>query len=148
MSGYVAGALFQATVAGITAFVMLKILGITSALTQALVIAILDLIPMVGATLGAVIVGIVIAFSGSTADLIIWIVFAIVYQQFENYVVQPRIQSRAVSIDPFIVVLAALIGDTLLGVLGALLAIPGAATIQIAVREYQDYRRLAGAGNF
>jgi predicted PurR-regulated permease PerM len=147
VSAYVAGALVQATIAGITAFVMLEILGIPSALTLALVIAILDLIPLVGATLAAVVVGIVIVFAGSTADLIVWIIFAIVYQQFENYVVQPRIQSRAVSLDPFIVVLAALIGGTLLGVLGALLAIPGAATIQIAVREYLDYRRLAGAGN-
>ena len=147
VSGYVAGALFQATVAGITAFLMLSILGIPSALTLALIIAVLDLIPLVGATLGAVIVGVVILFSGSTADVIIWTIFAIVYQQFENYVVQPRIQSRAVSIDPFIVVIAALVGGTLLGILGALVAIPGAATIQIAVREFLDYRRLAGAGN-
>ena len=147
VSSYVAGAMVQATIAGITAFVMLSILGIPSALTLALVIAILDVVPLVGATIGAVIVGIVIVFSGSTADLIAWIVFAVVYQQFENYVVQPRIQSRAVSIDPFIVVIAALIGGTLLGVLGALLAIPGAATIQIAAREYTDYRRLAAAGN-
>jgi predicted PurR-regulated permease PerM len=110
VSGYVAGALAQATVAAVAAFVMLEILGIPSALTLALVIAILDVIPMVGATLGAVLVGIVILFAGSTADLIVWIVFAIVYQQVENYVVQPRIQSRAVSIDPFIVVIAALVG--------------------------------------
>lgn len=147
VSSYVAGALFQATVAGIAAFVMLTILGIPSALTLALIIAVLDLIPMVGATLGAVMVGVVILFSGSIADVIIWTIFAIVYQQFENYVVQPRIQSRAVSIDPFIVVIAALVGGTLLGVLGALLAIPAAATIQIAVHEFLDYRRLAGAGN-
>lgn len=147
VSGYVAGALFQATVAGITAFVMLTILGIPSALTLALVIAVLDLIPMVGATLGAVMVGVVILFSGSTADVIIWAIFAIVYQQFENYVVQPRIQSRAVSIDAFIVVIAALVGGSLLGIVGALLAIPAAATLQIAVGEFLDYRRLAGAGN-
>ena len=147
VSSYVAGALFQATVAGITAFVMLTILGIPSALTLALIIAVLDLIPLVGATLGAVMVGVVILFSGSPADVIIWAIFAIVYQQFENYVIQPRIQSRAVSIDPFIVVIAALVGGSLLGILGALLAIPAAATIQIVVGEFLDYRRLAGAGN-
>ena len=96
---------------------------------------------MVGATLGAVIVGVVILFAGSTTDVIIWAIFAIVYQQFENYVVQPRIQSKAVEIDPFIVVIAALVGGTLLGVLGALLAIPAAATIQITVREYLTFRR-------
>ena len=141
VSGYVGGALFQATVAGVTAFLILTILGIPSALTLALIMAILDLIPMVGATLGAVIIGAVILFSGSTADVIIWAIFTIVYQQFENYVVQPRIQSKAVSLDPFTVVIAALVGGTLLGVLGALLAIPAAATIQIAVREYLAFRR-------
>jgi predicted PurR-regulated permease PerM len=141
VSSYVGGALFQATVAGIVAFLMLTILGIPSALPLALVIAVLDLIPMVGATLGAVAVGVVVLFAGSTTDVIIWAIFAIVYQQFENYVVQPRIQSKAVSIDPFIVVIAALVGGTLLGVLGALLAIPAAATIQISVREYLAFRR-------
>jgi predicted PurR-regulated permease PerM len=141
VSSYVGGALLQATVAGITAFLMLTILGIPSALTLALIIAILDLIPMVGATLGAVAVGVVVLFAGSAVDVIIWAIFAIVYQQFENYVVQPRIQSKAVSLDPFIVVIAALIGGTLLGVLGALLAIPAAATIQISVREYLAFRR-------
>ena len=135
------GALFQATVAGITAWLMLVILGIRSPLTLALIIALLDLIPMVGATIGAVIVGVVVLFSGSTLDVIIWALFAIVYQQFENYVVQPRIQSKAVSIDPFIVVIAALVGGTLLGVVGALLAIPGAATIQISLKEYLEYSR-------
>ena len=141
VASYVGGALFQATVAGFTAWLMLVILGIPSPLPLALIIALLDLIPMVGATLGAVVVGVVILFSGSAADVIIWAIFAIVYQQFENYVVQPRIQSKAVSIDPFIVVIAALVGGTLLGVVGALLAIPGAATIQIAMKEYLEYSR-------
>ena len=141
VASYVGGALFQATVAGITAWLMLVILGIPSPLPLALIIALLDLIPMIGATLGAVIVGVVILFSGSTGDVVIWALFAIAYQQFENYVVQPRIQSKAVSIDPFIVVIAALVGGTLLGVVGALLAIPGAATIQIAMKEYLEYSR-------
>ena len=141
VASYVGGALFQATVAGFAAWLMLVILGIRSPLTLALIIALLDLIPMVGATIGAVIVGIVVLFAGSTVDVIIWALFAIVYQQFENYVVQPRIQSKAVSIDPFIVVIAALVGGTLLGVVGALLAIPGAATIQIALKEYLEYSR-------
>ena len=147
VSSYVGGALFQATVAGIAAFLMLTILGIGSPLTLALIIGVLDLIPMVGATLGAVVVGVVVLFAGSTTDVIIWAIFAIVYQQFENYVVQPRIQSKAVSIDPFIVVIAALVGGTLLGVLGALLAIPAAATIQITVREYLAFRREQAAAS-
>jgi predicted PurR-regulated permease PerM len=67
------------------------------------------------------------------------------YQQFENYVVQPRIQSRAVALDPFFIVVAALFGGALLGVIGALLAIPAAAAIQITVREWLEYRRGYGA---
>ena len=75
-----------------------------------------------------------------------WTIVAIAYQQFENYVVQPRIQSRAVKLDPFVVVIAALFGGTLLGIVGALLAIPSAAAIQIALREYWEYRRAYGPG--
>jgi predicted PurR-regulated permease PerM len=142
VGGYVGGALAQATIAGIAAFVFLEILGIPSPLALAVVIAIFDIIPLVGATLGAVIVGIVIAFAGDfPGDLIAWAVFVVAYQQFENYVVQPRIQSRAVNLDPFIIVIAALFGGTLLGVIGALVAIPVAAAMQIGVREYLDYRR-------
>lgn len=142
VGGYVGGALAQATVAGLAAFVFLSILGIPSPLALAVVIAIFDVIPLIGATLGAVIVGLVIAFAGDLpGDLIAWVVFAVAYQQFENYVVQPRIQSRAVDLDPFIVVIAALFGGTLMGVVGALVAIPVAAAIQIGVREYLSYRR-------
>jgi predicted PurR-regulated permease PerM len=146
VGSYVGGALAQATIAGAAAFLMLVILGVPSPLPLAVIVFMLDVIPLVGATLGAIIVGIVTLFGDFPTDTIIWIVFAIVYQQFENYVVQPRIQSRAVKLDPFIVVIAALFGGTLLGVIGALLAIPSAAAIQIAVREYLEYRRVYGAG--
>jgi predicted PurR-regulated permease PerM len=146
VGSYVGGALAQATIAGAAAFLMLVILGVPSPLPLAVIVFMLDLIPLIGATLGAIIVGIVTLFGDFPTDTIIWIVFAIVYQQFENYVVQPRIQSRAVKLDPFIVVIAALFGGTLLGVIGALLAIPSAAAIQIAVREYLEYRRVYGAG--
>jgi predicted PurR-regulated permease PerM len=114
-------------------------------LRLALVIALLDLIPLVGATLGAVVVGVVTLFVDFPTTTLIWTIFAIAYQQFENYVVQPRIQSRAVALDPFLVVVAALFGGALLGVVGALLAIPAAAAIQIAVREWLEYWREYGA---
>lgn len=144
VSGYIAGALAQAVVAGIFAFAMLVILGVPSPLPLAVIIALLDVIPLVGATLGAVIVGIVTLFADFPTTTIIWTIFAIVYQQFENYVVQPRIQSRAAQLDPFIVVVAAIFGGTLAGIVGALLAIPTAAALQIAVREFLDYRREFG----
>jgi predicted PurR-regulated permease PerM len=144
VGSYVGGALAQAAIAGAAAFVMLVILGVPSPLPLAVIVALLDLIPLVGATLGAVIVGVVTLFSDFPTDTIVWAIFAIAYQQFENYVVQPRIQSRAVQLDPFVVVIAAIFGGTLLGVIGALLAIPSAAAIQIAVREYWEYRREYG----
>jgi predicted PurR-regulated permease PerM len=144
IGSYVGGALAQATIAGVTAWIMLVILGVPGPLPLALVIFLLDLIPLVGATLGAVVVGVVTLFVDFPTTTIIWAVFAIAYQQFENYVVQPRIQSRAVALDPFLVVVAALFGGALLGVVGALLAIPTAAAIQIAVREWLAYRREYG----
>ncbi len=141
VGSYVGGALAQASIAGLAAWIMLVILGVPSPLPLAIVVFLLDLIPLVGATLGAVIVGVVTLFADFPTTTIIWAIFAIAYQQFENYVVQPRIQSRAVSLDPFLVVVAALFGGALLGVIGALLSIPTAAAIQIAVREWLEYRR-------
>jgi predicted PurR-regulated permease PerM len=143
VGSYVGGALAQAAIAGVAAFIMLTILGVPSPLPLAVIIALLDLIPLVGATLGAVIVGVVTLFSDFPTDTIVWAIFAIAYQQFENYVVQPRIQSRAVELDPFLVIVAALFGGALVGVIGALLAIPTAAAIQIALREWMEYRREA-----
>lgn len=141
VASYVGGALAQATIAGVAAFIVLSILGVDAPLALAVIVALLDLIPLIGATIGAILVGLVTLFTDFPTATIIWGVFAIAYQQFENYVVQPRIQSRAVELDPFIIVVAALFGGFLLGVVGALLAIPTAAAIQIAVREFVAYRR-------
>lgn len=141
VSGYVGGALAQATIAGLASFTVLTILGVPGPLPLAVLIAMLDLIPLVGATVGAFLVALVTLFTDFPTVTIIWVVFAIVYQQFENYVVQPRIQGRAVELDPFVIVVAALFGGTLLGVVGALLAIPVAASLQIGVREFLVYRR-------
>ncbi|HYI98564.1 MAG TPA: AI-2E family transporter [Thermoleophilaceae bacterium] len=141
VGNYVAGALFQATLAGITSYIVLTILGVPFAEPLALVIFFLDLIPMVGATIGAIIVGVFTLFGGDfPTDTIIWTVWSIVYQQAENNLVQPQIQKRAVDINPFLVVVSVLFGGTLLGILGALMAVPVAASIQIAIREYADAR--------
>jgi predicted PurR-regulated permease PerM len=74
------------------------------------------------------------------------VVFAIAYQQFENYVIQPQIQKRATEIDPFVVLVAVLFGSTLFGVIGALLAIPAAASILIGISEWRDYMRTSEGG--
>ena len=122
---------------------LLLILGVPYALPLAVVVFLLDLVPLVGATLGAILVGIVTLFSDFPIDTIVWTIYAIVYQQVENNVIQPRIQARAVQLDPLIVLISVLFGSTLFGVLGALLAIPVAASIQITIREYVTLRRLA-----
>jgi predicted PurR-regulated permease PerM len=141
IGNYVGGVLLQATVAAVLAFIVLSILGAPFAGALALVIFFFDLIPVVGATIAAVLVGLVMLFVKFPVGLIIWIVYAIVYQQVENYVIQPQIQRRAVAVEPFIVLVAVLCGSTLFGIMGAILAIPTAASIQIAVREYILYRR-------
>ncbi len=141
VGAYFRGALLQATIAGVSAFIVLTIFGVPFAAPLALVVFFFDLIPVVGATLAAVLVALVTLFVNFPVALIVWAIFAIVYQQVENYVIQPQIQRRAVEIEPFTVLVAVLFGATLFGIIGALLAIPAAAAIQIAVREWWAYRR-------
>lgn len=141
IGNYVAGAMLQATIAGVSAFIVMKILGAPFAGPLALIVAFFDLIPVVGATIAAVFIAIVMLFVNFPVGLIVWGVFAILYQQFENYVIQPQIQRRAVEVEPFVVLVSVLFGSTLFGVVGAILAIPTAATLQIIWREYRDYRR-------
>src|SRR5215208_5633399 len=141
VGNYVAGALGQAVIAGVLAYVVLLILGVPYAGSLAVVIFLLDLVPLVGATLGAILVGIITVFNDFPTTTIIWAIWSVVYQQLENNVIQPRIQARAVSVHPFVVLTSVLFGSTLFGVLGALPAIPVAAAIQIGIIEYNSLRR-------
>jgi predicted PurR-regulated permease PerM len=141
VANYVLGALVQATIAGISAYIVLLAIGAPSPAALAVVVFLLDLIPLIGATIGAVVVGIVTLFGDIPIDPIIWTVYSIIYQQIENNVIQPRIQARAVQLEPFLVIVSVLFGSALFGLPGALLAIPVAASIQIAVREYLLFRR-------
>src|SRR3954451_8328140 len=140
VAGYVAGALFQAVIAGVSSYIVMWILGVPFRGPLAVLIALLDLVPLVGATIGAVIVGVVTLFVNFPTALIVWVIWSIVYQQVENSVIQPRIQQRAVDVHPFAILVAVLFGSTLLGVIGALVAVPAAASIQIMLREYMRYR--------
>lgn len=140
VGNYVGGAIVQATVAGLSAFIVLSILGVPFAGALAVLVAAFDLVPLVGATIAGILVGVVTLFTDFPTATIIWAVFVLAYQQFENYVVQPQIQKRAVELEPFIVLVSVLFGGTLFGVIGALLAIPVAATIQISVQEWWRYR--------
>jgi predicted PurR-regulated permease PerM len=119
---------------------VLSILGVPFAGALAIIVFFADLIPLVGATLGAILIGLVTLFTDFPTATIVWAIFSVVYQQVENTLIQPRIQSRAVDVHPFIVLVAVLFGATLLGILGALVAIPIAASVQIAIREWWKYR--------
>ena len=134
VGGYVAGALTIATVAGVSTFLLLLVLGVPYPLALAMLVAVTDLVPLIGATIGAVIV-ITVAFFVSVQVGIIAAVFYLVYQQLENYALYPRIMKRSVDVSPATTVVAVLIGGSLLGVLGALLAIPIAAAIQLVLKE-------------
>jgi predicted PurR-regulated permease PerM len=141
VGNYVAGALGQALIAGVLAYLVLLLLGVPYAGSLAVVIFLLDLVPLVGATLGAIIVALITVFNDFPTDTIIWVIWSIVYQQVENSVIQPRIQARAVAVHPFVVLTSVLFGSTLFGILGALIAIPVAAAIQISIIEYNAFRR-------
>ena len=144
IGNYVAGVLFQATIAGVTTFIVLSILGVPFAAPLSVLVGLFDLIPLVGATIGAVVVGLVTVFTDFPTVTIIWVIYSIIYQQLENNIIQPQIQKRAVDIHPFVVIVSVLFGSALFGLLGALLAVPVAAAIQIVVREFVNFRRALG----
>src|ERR687895_1054324 len=140
VAGYVAGAMTIALIAGTLTFIVLTILGVPFAGPLAVLAGFMSLIPLIGATIAAVLIGIVTLFNDFPTDTIVWTVWAIVYQQLENNLVQPQIQKRTVDVQPFVVLTAVLFGSALLGVLGALVAIPVAASIQIVIREWWAWR--------
>jgi predicted PurR-regulated permease PerM len=143
VAGYVAGALLIALIAGIATYIVLTILGVPFRGPLALIAGLFSLIPLIGATIAAVLIGLVTVFNDFPTTTIIWTIWAIAYQQFENHVIQPQVQKRTVNVQPFITIVAVLFGATLLGILGALVAIPIAASIQILLREYVDLRTLS-----
>ena len=140
IAGYVFGNFVISVLAGIVTYVTLAILGVPFALPLAVLFAFFDLIPLIGATLGGILVGIVVAFVHFPVGLIVWAIVLIVYQQIENNIIQPVIYGRTVQIHPLVVIIAVLIGAALLGVLGVLVAIPAAAAVQSVVRDWWRFR--------
>jgi predicted PurR-regulated permease PerM len=143
VGGYVAGALTIALIAGIATYIVLLILGVPFRGPLAVIAGLFSLIPLVGATIAAVLIGVVTLFEDFPTTTIIWAIWAVGYQQLENHLIQPQIQKRTVNVHPFITIVAVLFGGTLLGVMGAIVAIPVAASIQILLREYVDLRTLS-----
>jgi predicted PurR-regulated permease PerM len=134
VGGYVAGAVTIAGLAAVTTFLLLRVLGVEYAVALAMLVFLTGLIPLIGATIGAFFVVSVALFTSIQAGIIVAIWY-LVYQQVENYVLYPRIMQRSVNVSPAATVVAVLVGGSLLGVLGALLAIPIAAAVQLVVDE-------------
>jgi predicted PurR-regulated permease PerM len=140
ITGYISGNLLISVICGVLTYVVLKIVGVPFSELIALFVGIADLIPLVGATLGAVVAGLA-AFIHSVPAGIIVVVFFVLYQQLENHLLQPLIFARTVQLNPLTALIAILIGVELSGLLGALLAIPLAGMIQIIVRDVWDHHR-------
>jgi predicted PurR-regulated permease PerM len=134
--GNVAVSCVAATVAGLSAWAF----GLPFPVVLALITGLLDLIPQVGATIAAVILTLV-ALTVSTEAAIAMVIIQLIYQQVENYIVYPIVYRRAVSLTPFTTVVAVLLGGALLGVVGAILAVPFAAVIKTVVHEAGAPRR-------
>ena len=140
ISGYVTGNLAISFICGITTFVVLLLLGMPYAAPLALLVAVLDLVPLVGATLGGVLLVIVGLFVEPWKALVL-LAFVLVYQQVESNLLQPLVYSQAVQLNGLVILIALLVGGQLLGIPGALLAIPVAEIIRILITELRDYRR-------
>lgn len=134
IGGYVSGNLIVSLIAGITSFIFLQIVGVPFAAALAMWVAIADLIPTVGATLGAI-VAVAVAFFSSVADGIATTIYFAAYQQVENYVIVPRVMKKAVDLSPAAVIVSVLIGGSLAGFAGALIALPLAAAAKVVIRD-------------
>jgi predicted PurR-regulated permease PerM len=141
VTGYVGGNIFTSMVASIATVALLLILHAPYAFALGLLVGIMDLIPMIGATLAAVLVTIVVlVFNGPVAALIAF-VFFLIYQQFENNILQPIVFSKTVEVSPLVTMVALIVGVPLAGFLGALIAIPVAASLQILLRYWLSERK-------
>ena len=140
IGGYVTGNLLISLIAGVVSTIVLTIMDVQYAVALGLIVALLDLIPLAGATLAAVIVT-TVAFLDSTQAGVVVLIFFVVYQQLENHVLQPLVYGRTVRLSPLAVLVAVLVGAELAGVLGALGAIPLAGTIQVLVVDWLRHRR-------
>jgi predicted PurR-regulated permease PerM len=140
VGGYVTGNLLISLIAGTATTIVLLATGVPYAIALGLIVAILDLVPLAGATIAAIIVGIV-AFLHSIVAGIVVVVFFIIYQQVENHLLQPLVYGRTVQLSPLAVLISVLIGAELAGVLGALAAIPVAGSLHVILREILRRRR-------
>jgi predicted PurR-regulated permease PerM len=140
VGGYVTGNILISLIAGASITIVLLVMGVPYAVALGLIVAILDLIPLAGATVAGAIV-VVVAFLHTVPAGIVALVFFVVYQQVENHFLQPVIYGRTVQLSPLAVLVSVLVGAELAGIIGALAAIPVAGTIQVVVRDQLSARR-------
>jgi predicted PurR-regulated permease PerM len=140
VAGYMLGNIVISVLATVATWVVLSILGVPYAIALGFVVGFFDLIPLVGATLGAIVVALATLTVDFPTATIVWIAFIIVWQRFEDYVVQPLVYGRALRVNPIVTIMSVLVGAELLGILGALLAIPTAAAIQIVLQDWWRIR--------
>ncbi len=140
VGGYVTGNLLISLIAGGLTTIVLLIMGVPFAVALGLIVAILDLIPLAGATIAAILIG-TVAFLHSIPAGIVVVAFFIVYQQVENHLLQPVVYGRTVQLSPLAVLISILIGAELAGILGALGAIPVAGSIQVLIVDWLEHRR-------
>jgi predicted PurR-regulated permease PerM len=140
VGGYVTGNLVISLIAGSLTTLVLLLLGVPYAVALGLIVGLLDLIPLVGATIAAVIIA-AVAFLHSVIAGIVVIVFFIIYQQVENHILQPLVYNRTVALSPLAILISVLVGAELAGILGALAAIPVAGAIQVLIQDFLRARR-------
>jgi predicted PurR-regulated permease PerM len=140
VSGYVIGNLLVSVVAGVAGFVFLVIMGVPSPVVLALWVAVADLIPLVGATIGAAVCVLASYLHSPTAGIAA-LIFFIVYQQIENSAIYPWIMARKVNVNPLVILLSVLLGVELFGLLGALLAVPVSGALQVIVKAVRQERQ-------
>lgn len=149
VTGYVNGQLLVAAIAAMTALTMMSILtffdiNIPFIIPMSAIVGLFSLIPLIGATISAVLVVGVSLFE-SVVAAIIMAIFFVVYQQVENNAIQPIIQSKTVNLTPLSIFIAAIIGVNLAGILGAIVAIPVAASIRIVAKDYIERHHIGGS---
>ena len=135
VGGYMIGNIIISLIAGVASFIAFSILGVPFAVPLAFIVALCDLIPMIGATLGAIIGVTVALFSTSLWPTVLVAAFFVGYQQLENYLIAPRVLKTTVELGAAAVLIAGLIGATVLGLVGALMAIPVAAAFNVLLNE-------------
>jgi predicted PurR-regulated permease PerM len=140
VGGYVTGNLLISLIAGTLTTVVLLAVGVPYAVALGVIVALLDLIPLAGATIAGIIIASVSFLHSVTAGIIV-VIFFVVYQQIENHFLQPVIYGRTVQLSPLAVLIAVLVGAELAGILGALGAIPVAGAIQVVLLDWQHHRR-------